>query len=265
MQTKRQHLLPVTATGITIGLLAALCAGCATQSGNRSAQDTPSPVSTANTSDSICRQVDSCTRTHGTIMVSTDDSSNWYRALKADGLHSPGAVLEEIVRHSGCYAIASATTTQTHSLVPTARLDKEAPSPFTIGFGSWGRHVGIGVQTRLRSTRAAATLAVIPVVVAAENTASRHVSHIDTVTLTATGEASRTNFGLFAGASERPDRTDTGTTGGCSNYLKSREGRLVTAAFVDAYNQLVQKLNRNQQEQARGEQHQEKASPAGRK
>lgn len=238
-QQHPQHLLSATVAVITIGLLATLSAGCAsTQHSSHSTQD--ASASTATAADSPYHRVTRCTRTHGVLRITTDQHSNWYQALKADGLESPQPVLEEIVRQSGCYTIASADTPQTHSLVPTIRLDREAPSPFTIGFGSWGRHVGIGVQTRLRSTRASATLAVIPVTTATGNSSTG-------ATLTATGEASRTSLGAFSRTSRHAGAADTSTTA-ADRYLQTRAGRLTVAAFIKAYNQLVTKHHQTQTE-----------------
>lgn len=141
------------------------------------------------------------------------------------------------MKESGCYTIATSNTnntantdTNTHTLAPTAQLNKEAPSPFTIGFGSWGRHVGIGIQTRLRSTKAFATLAITP------------PADSGTPALTATGEASKTNLGFFTGVSGHSGAVSVNTTP-VGGYLKTREGKLVTAAFINAYNKLVDNLN----------------------
>lgn len=235
-QQHPQHLLSATVAAVTIGLLATLSAGCAsTQHSSHATQNASASASAsaATAADSPYHRVTRCTRTHGVLRIITDQHSNWYQALKADGLEPPQPVLEEIVRQSGCYTIASADTPQTHSLVPTIRLDREAPSPFTIGFGSWGRNVGIGVQTRLRSTRASATLAVVPVAATAGDDSTG-------TTLTATGEASRTNLGTFARTSAHSGAADTSTTA-ADRYLQTRAGRLTVAAFINAYNQLVKK------------------------
>lgn len=238
-QQHPQHLLSGAVAIITIGLLATLSAGCSsTQRNSHSTQNAPTSAATA--ADSPYHRVTRCTRTHGSILITADDSSNWYQALKADDLESPQPVLEEIVRQSGCYTIASADTPQTHNLIPTIRLDKKAASPFTIGFGSWGRNAGIGVQTRLRSTRASATLAVVPVAATAGDGSTG-------TTLTATGEASRTNLGTFVRTSAHSDAADTSTTA-ADRYLQTRAGKLTVAAFINAYNQLVGKHHQMQAE-----------------
>lgn len=243
MHKHRQRLLSTTASAtvaaVTIGLLTTLNAGCAStqRGGGHSTQNAPASATTA--ADSPYHRVTRCTRSHGSILITADHSSNWYQALKADGLESPQPVLEEMVRQSGCYTIASADTPQTHNLIPTIKLDKEAPSPFTIGFGSWGRNVGIGVQTRLRSTRASATLAVVSVAATADDGS--------TEALTATGEASRTNLGAFTRTPRHAGAADASATA-ADRYLQTRAGRLTVAAFINAYNQLVEKHHQIQTE-----------------
>lgn len=267
MKKHLKRLLPIVSI---VGLVVALVTGCASTHNANPSADTarehdhtnmPTTTALAETQSRLFHAVQRCTQPHGSLRVMVDTNANWYQTLTANTLDSPKAVLETIVKQSGCYTIASAAIPPTHTLAPTAKLDKETPSPFTIGFGSWGRHIGIGVQTRLRSTKASTTLAIMPTAkpatpIATDAHASitaegKDNSNANNTVLTATGEADKTNLGFFTGASGHSGAVSvhTAPTGG---YLKTREGKLVTTAFIDAFNQLVKQLNQTKTSDSHG-------------
>lgn len=218
--------------------------GCATQNGGNTSSDkttsnaASNSTATATTSDNTQNTSDAkqqlpvtpCATSKGALYISVDEQSDWYGKIKATGLGSPQSVLQAMVEESQCFTVVPTAQPNAYTLAPTASINQEAASPISIGIGGTiGNFIGIGLRTALRSTEARSTLTLTP---------PQTQLATGNAVQTATGSSSKTDLGLFTGVSGSAGAVSINgiSVGG---YLSSKEGKLVTAAFVDAYNKLV--------------------------
>ncbi len=197
--------------------------------------------------------LEKCESPLGTMSMFEDRSLPWWSRYSRDfpGLGSTIPVLRLMVQQSNCFVIverggALAAVEKERALANSGELREASnfgsgqlvsadytasPSVQFSGktggagaalVGSLLGSVGSAVAGRLKRNEAATTLLLI------DNRSGVQVS-------AATGSAQNFDFGLFGGIFG-------GGFAGAGGYAKTPQGKIVTAAFLDSYNQMVKSL-----------------------
>jgi hypothetical protein len=207
-------------------------------------------------------QLERCNESLGTVAVVEDQTQPWYQSLSQYKLGSTVPVLRMMIQQSNCFVVvergrAMNNMMQERALQQSGEMRQGSSfgkgqmvaADYTMSpsiqfsqkgtggvggalggiFGSVGRAVG-AVAGGLRSNEAATTLLLV------DNRSGVQLA-------AAVGSAKNYDFSLFGGMFG----SDAG--GALGGYTNTPEGKILTAAFMDSYNQLV-KATRNYQAQS---------------
>ena len=197
-------------------------------------------------------QLERCSESLGTLAVVEDQSAPWYQTLNQYKLGSTVPVLRMMVQQSNCFVVVERGRAM-NNMMQERNLEKSGEmregSSFGRGqivaadytmspsitwsekgtsgvggalgglFGSVGRVVG-AVAGGLKSNEASTTLLMI------DNRSGVQLA-------AAEGSAQNYDFNVFGGIFGGV------AGGGAGGYTKTPEGKILTAAFMDSYNQLV--------------------------
>lgn len=210
-------------------------------------------------------QLERCAESLGTVAVVEDQAAPWYASLSQYKLGSTVPVLRMMIQQSNCFVVvergrAMKNMMQERALEQSGEMRQGsnfgkgqiAAADYTMSpsiqfsqkgtggmggalgglFGSMGRVVG-AVAGGLKSNEAATTLLLI------DNRSSVQLA-------AAVGSAKNYDFNLFGGMFG----SDAGGTLG--GYTNTPEGKILTAAFMDSYNQLVRAVRNYQAQTVRG-------------
>ena len=242
-------------------------AGCANQvqMGSPNAKTTATGAAGGATSSGANAQLERCDRPLGTLALLEDQNSDWYRILTGEyRLTSTVPLLRLLVQQSNCFVVVErgrgfqGMTTERaleqsgelrrnsnfgkgqmvsadYGLTPTVIFSARDTGGLGGALGGFsGRYrvlgaVGAGVKPREASTM----LALI------DNRSGVQVSASE-------GSASNTDFSILGGM------IGTHAGGGLGGYSNTPEGKVIAAAFTDAYNQMVRVLRNYKPQQATG-------------
>jgi curli biogenesis system outer membrane secretion channel CsgG len=242
-------------------------AGCANQvqMGSPNAKTTATGAAGGATSSGANAQLERCDRPLGTLALLEDQNSDWYRILTGEyRLTSTVPLLRLLVQQSNCFVVVErgrgfqGMTTERaleqsgelrrnsnfgkgqmvsadYGLTPTVIFSARDTGGLGGALGGFsGRYrvlgaVGAGVKQREASTM----LALI------DNRSGVQVSASE-------GSASNTDFSILGGM------IGTHAGGGLGGYSNTPEGKVIAAAFTDAYNQMVRVLRNYKPQQATG-------------
>lgn len=248
-------------------LMLAGCAGTAPQLGGASNQ-TVTGAAGGSTSQNASSQLEHCSEPLGTLAVHEDTAADWwtYYHYHYPQLGSTIPVLRLIIQQSNCFVVvdrgrAMSNMMQERELQQSGEMRQGSnfgkgqmvaadytmdPSIQFAEKGTSGMGGAIGgllpgfgglavgaIAGGLKSNEAATTLLLI------DNRSGVQVS-------AAVGSARNFDFSLFGGA------LFSGALGGGGGFTNTPEGKVITAAFVDSYNQMVQALRNYQTQNVRG-------------
>lgn len=246
---------------------AAALAGCANQvqMGSQNAKTTATGAAGGATSSGANAQLERCDRPLGTLALLEDQNSDWYRILTGEyRLTSTVPLLRLLVQQSNCFVVVErgrgfqGMTTERaleqsgelrrssnfgkgqmvsadYGLTPTVIFSARDTGGLGGALGGFsGRYgvlgaIGAGVKQREASTM----LALV------DNRSGVQVSASE-------GSASNTDFSILGGM------IGTHAGGGLGGYSNTPEGKVIAAAFTDAYNQMVRVLRNYKPQQATG-------------
>jgi curli biogenesis system outer membrane secretion channel CsgG len=247
---------------VTLGL-----AGCAATDPILGGSRTPVTGSAAgSTAEGASSQLERCSESLGTMAVVEDQSASWYMSLSQYKLGSTVPVLRMMVQQSNCFVVvergrAMNNMMQERALEQSGEMRKGSNfgkgqmvaadytmSPSitfsqrgTSGLGGAiggliGGHTGIvagAVAGGFRSNEAATTLLLI------DNRSGVQLA-------AAVGSAKNFDFNLFGGV------FGFAGGGGMGGYTNTPEGKILTAAFMDSYNQLVRSVRNYEAQTVKG-------------
>lgn len=210
-------------------------------------------------------KLERCNETLGTLAVQEDQSATWWRSYysRYPQLGSTVPVLRLMIQQSNCFVVvergrAMANVMQERSLERSG--ESRAGSNFgqgqmvsadytmspsiqfaakgtggvggALGGGIFGAAAGF-VAGSLKSNEASTTLLLI------DNRSSVQIS-------AAEGSAKNFDFGILGAA------WGGGVGGGAGGFSNTPEGKIITAAFADSYNQMVKALRSYKAQTVRG-------------
>jgi curli biogenesis system outer membrane secretion channel CsgG len=269
MMKKRKNILESlgvwcigSAMLVTLGL-----AGCAANDPILGGSRTPVTGSAAgSTAEGASSQLERCNESLGTITVVEDQSEPWYRSLSQYKLGSTIPVLRMIIQQSNCFVVvergrAMNNMMQERALEQSGEIRKGSnfgkgqmvAADYTMspsitfsqrGTGGLGGAIGGlipgpggivagAVAGSLRTNEASTTLLLI------DNRSSVQLA-------AAVGSAKNFDFNLFGGI------FGIGGGGGMGGYTNTPEGKILTAAFMDSYNQLVRAVRNYEAQTVKG-------------
>jgi curli biogenesis system outer membrane secretion channel CsgG len=210
-------------------------------------------------------QLERCSEPLGTVAVVEDQSAGWYTTLSEYKLGSTVPVLRMMIQQSNCFVVVERgramgnvmqerelersgemrsgsrfgrgqMVAADYTMSPSITFSKKGTGGVGGGlgglFGSAGRVVG-AIAGGLRSNEASTTLLLI------DNRSSVQLA-------AAVGSAKNYDFNVGAALFG----SDAG--GGLGAYTDTPEGKIITAAFMDSYNQLVRSTRNYQAQAVRG-------------
>ncbi len=210
-------------------------------------------------------QLERCDESLGTMAVEEDQTAPWYGGLAQYKLGSTTPVLRMLVQQSNCFVVvergrAMNNMMQERALQQSGEMREGSSfgkgqmvaADYTMSpsitfsqkgtggiggavgglFGSVGRVVG-AIGGGLKSNEASTTLLLI------DNRSGVQLA-------AAVGSAKNYDFNLFGGM------FGGGAAGGLGGYTDTPEGKILTAAFMDSYNQLVRAVRNYQAQTVRG-------------
>jgi curli biogenesis system outer membrane secretion channel CsgG len=207
-------------------------------------------------------QLERCNETFGTIAVVEDQTAPWYGYLGQYKLGSTVPVLRMMIQQSNCFVVVERgqafnnmmqeraleqggemregsnfgkgqMVAADYSMSPSITFSKKGTGGLggAIG-GLFGSVVG-AVAGGLKSNEASTTLLLI------DNRSGVQLA-------AAVGSAKNFDFNLFGGM------FGSGVGGGLGGYTDTPEGKILTAAFMDSYNQLVRAVRNYRAQTVKG-------------
>ena len=206
------------------------------------------------------KQLVRCDETLGTLAVQEDSNAQWYYYLRDHQLGSTVPVLRLMIQQSNCFVIvergrALNQVTGERALEQSGELrsgsnfgkGQMAAADYTMSpsvqfadktskvGGFLGGRLGVlgSLAGNVGANEASTTLLLI------DNRSGVQVS-------AAEGSARNFDFGFFGAA------FTGGLVGGAGGYANTPQGKVVTAAFADSYNQMVQSLRNYKAQTVKG-------------
>jgi len=210
-------------------------------------------------------QLERCTESFGTVAVVEDQTAPWYSTLSEYKLGSTVPVLRMMIQQSNCFVVVERgramqnmmqeraleqsgemrqgsnfgkgqMVAADYTMSPSIQFSKKGTGGVSgaLGglFGSVGQVVG-SIAGGLKSNEAATTLLLT------DNRSSVQLA-------AAVGSAKNYDFNLFGGIFG----SDAG--GSLGGYTNTPEGKILTAAFMDSYNQLVRAVRNYRAQTVKG-------------
>jgi curli biogenesis system outer membrane secretion channel CsgG len=247
----RPALTPLTGRALLLGAMLAL-AGCAATTPQLGAGGTVASGSAGGASASDANsQLEKCDRSLGTLGVVEDQSALWYAQLSQYKLGSTLPVLRMMIQQSNCFVIVERGRTMSsmtaerdlqksgemragsnfgagqlaaadYTMSPTITFSQKGTEGISGGLGGFGLLGSVAgmVAGGMKANEASTTLLMI------DNRSGVQLA-------AAEGSAKNYDFGMFGGL------FGGGAAAGGSAYTKTPEGKILIAAFMDSYNQLV--------------------------
>lgn len=246
-------------------LVLAGCLSTPVQMGSQDAKTTATGAAGGATSSGANSQLERCDRPLGTLALLEDQNADWYRILTGEyRLTSTVPLLRLLVQQSNCFVVVErgrgfqGMTTERaleqsgelrkssnfgkgqmvsadYGLTPTVIFSARDTGGMGGALGGVsGRYgvigaIGAGVKQREAST----------MLTLVDNRSGVQVSASE-------GSASKTDFSILGGL------IGTHAGGGMGGYSNTPEGKVIAAAFTDAYNQMVRVLRNYKPQQATG-------------
>lgn len=254
----RLSLLAITAACAT------LLSGClATTPSMGENKGTVSGAAGGATAENNNSQLEKCTETLGTLAIDEDTSAPWYMTLREYQLGSTVPVLRLMIQQSNCFVIVERGKAMSNMMRERefARGEESragsnfqkgqmVAADYTMspsihfsgktgggGAGLGGFSGGLGVLGMVAGSvsknEASTTLLLI------DNRSGVQIS-------AAEGTAGNYDFGIFGAA------FGGSLGGGAGGYAKTPQGKVITAAFADSFNQMVKSLRNYKAQQVKG-------------
>lgn len=252
MQMKRVG----AATLIAFGL--AGCVSTAPKVGDEGAKTTVTGAAGGASAQNANSQIERCDRPFGTVALVENQESPWFMTLREYKLGSTVPVLRLLVQQSNCFIVVERGRAMNnmnterqlqqsgelrqgsnfgkgqmvaadYSITPEIIFDQKGTQNIGAAIGGWAGLIAGGIRKNEAAT----------VLLLTDNRSGVQVS-------AAEGSSSNTDFSLGGFA------IGGGLGAGLGGYTNTPQGKVIVAAFVNAYNQMIQAL-RNYTAQSMGD------------
>lgn len=237
------HLLPlVVATALTG------CLSTAPKIGDESAKTSATGAAAGESAQNVNSQLERCDRPFGTVALVENQDAPWYLTLREHKLGSTIPVLRLLVQQSNCFIVVDRGRAMNnmeterrlrdsgelrrnanfgkgqmvaadYSITPEIIFDQKGTQQLGAAVGGVAGLLLGGLRTNEAAT----------VLLLTDNRSGVQVA-------AAEGSAANTDFGLAGLASLG------GAVAGLGGYGNTPEGKVIVAAFINAYNQMIQAL-----------------------
>lgn len=241
------------------------CISAPVKMGSEESKTTATGAAAGSTSQNANSQLERCARPLGTLALLEDQSADWYSILTRQyKLTSTVPLLRLLVQQSNCFVVVergrgfSAMQTERalqqsgelrsrsnfgkgqmvsadYGLTPTVIFSEQGTGGIGGGLGGYsGKAALLGAVVGSMKRNEASTLLTLT-----DNRSGVQVSASE-------GSASNMDFGVFGGL------LGVGGGGGLGGYTNTPQGKVIAAAFTDAYNQMVRAVKAYRPQQATG-------------
>lgn len=261
----RGHRSPalLAASIAAVALLIAGCEGTMPSLGGASGMTATGGAGGAS-SQGANSQLAHCDETLGTVAVDEDQSADWWHDYysRYPSLGSTTPVLRMLVQQSNCFVVVERGRSMNnmlrerqleqsgelregskfqkgqmvsadYTMSPSIQFSKKGTGGLGAAVGGLFGSLAGGVAGGLKSNEAATTLLLI------DNRSGVQIS-------SAVGSAKNFDFNFFGGA------FGGSMAGGASGFTDTPEGKVLTAAFADSYNQMVAALRNYKAQEVKG-------------
>lgn len=250
--------LPLLGTLAIATLLSGCLATAPSLGGNKG---TVSGAAGGEATENSNSSLEKCSETLGTLAIDEDTSASWYGALSQYQLGSTVPVLRLMIQQSNCFVIVERGRSMNNVMRERdlARGDESragsnfqkgqmVAADYTMspsvhfsgktgggggGLGGFGGGILGMVAGSLSRNEASTTLLLI------DNRSAVQIA-------AAEGTAGNFDFGIFGAA------FGGSLGGGAGGYAKTPQGKVITAAFADSFNQMVKALRNYKAQQVKG-------------
>lgn len=259
----------LVSTGAALAGAVVISSGCADLGGVQMGSERASTVATGSaggsTSANANAQLERCPESLGTVAIMEDQNSRWYYTLSREyKLQSTVPLIRLLVQQSNCFVVVERgrafnqmnqeraidrsgearagsnfgqgqMVTADYTMTPEISFSQQDAGGIGAAVGRYSRALGMaGAMAGNVKFREAATTLIL-----SDNRSGVQLA-------AAEGSASKTDFGAWSGA-----LGGLGAVGG-GGYTNTAEGKLLTGAFADAYNQLVRSVRSYKAQEVRG-------------
>jgi curli biogenesis system outer membrane secretion channel CsgG len=235
------------------------------QMGSPEAKTTATGAAAGSTSAGANSQLERCDRPLGTMALLEDQQASWYAVLTQQyKLTSTVPLLRLLVQQSNCFVVVERgrgfagmqteraleqagelrkrsnygkgqMVSADYGLTPTVIFSENDTGGMAGGLGGLSRNAGIlgAVVGSMKQREASTMLTLI------DNRSGVQVSASE-------GSASNMDFGVFGGL------IGGGAGAGLGGYTNTPQGKVIAAAFTDAYNQMVRAVKAYRPQEATG-------------
>ncbi|MGB0128778.1 MAG: CsgG/HfaB family protein [Rhodocyclaceae bacterium] len=257
------NIKPLAAACAAIALTG--CLSAPVKMGSEDAKTTATGAAAGSTAQNANSQLERCDRPLGTLGLLEDQSADWYSILTRQyKLTSTVPLLRLLVQQSNCFVVVergrgfSAMQTERalqqsgelrsksnfgkgqmvsadYGLTPTVIFSEQGTGGIGGALGGYGRGAALlgAVAGSMKKNEASTMLTLV------DNRSGVQVSASE-------GSASNMDFGIFGGL------LGAGGGGGLGGYTNTPQGKVIAAAFTDAYNQMVRAVKAYRPQQATG-------------
>ena len=255
-----------------VGLSAALLAGCQTtdmQMGSQSAKTVATGSAAGSASANTSGALERCDSPLGTVSLIENQSAGWYTILRNEYKLPPTSnLLRLLIQQSNCFVVVERGAAGMNAMSRERQLMQSGEMRQGSNFGAGqmvasdygmspeivfnnsnaggagaalgglvgGRYSGVlsSVAGSVQTKEAAAMLTLI------DNRSGVQVAASE-------GSASKTDFGAFGSA------FGSSAGGAIGGYTNTAQGKVIAAAFMDAYNQMVRSLRQYKAQTVQGQ------------
>lgn len=261
VNSQKQQILTIATVLVFAG-----CANMASvQMGDDSARTPVTGATAGSTTQNANAQIERCDNSLGTLAVVEDQTQPWYYQLTFDyKLTSTVPLIRMLIQQSNCFVVVergrafdqleferrlrqmgelraesnmgpSQLVAADYSMSPMISFSQQNAGGLgaALGFIPYVGSVASLIVGNLRFREAATTLTLV------DNRSGVQLA-------AAEGSSSKTDFGAWSGV------FGSGAAGGLGGYTNTAEGKLLAAAFADAYNRLVAAVRNYKAQQVKG-------------
>ncbi|WP_156802310.1 CsgG/HfaB family protein [Leeia oryzae] len=265
------RVTPAQILTLIIGTSAALLTGCSSMDmkmGSASAKTVATGSAAGSATSDANSALEKCTAPLGTVSLIENESSSWYSIIRDEYKLPPTAnLLRLIIQQSNCFVVVERGAAGLRAMSRERQLQQSGELRKGSNFGK-GKVVssdyGLSPEIVFNEGNAAGASALFGALIGGSqgNAVAKLGGSIKTreastlLTLidnrssvqiaSAEGSASKSDFDLFAGLAGASGR---GSIGGYSN---TPQGKVIAAAFMDAFNQMVRSLRNYKAQEVKG-------------
>lgn len=251
----------VAASLLAVSVLAA-CNATVPKIGDESAKTVATGAAGGANATNANAQLERCDRTFGTLSVVEDQQATWFLSMRQMNLNSTVPVLRMLIQQSNCFVVVERGAAMNnmmrersleqsgelrtnsnfgkgqmvsadYTLNPSITFSQKGTGGLGAGLAGFGGGLLGMVAGNLKFNDASTMLVLI------DNRSGVQLS-------AAEGSARNTDFNIFGGL--------LGGIGGvgASGFTNTPEGKVLTAAFVDSYNQMVRSVKNYKAQEVQG-------------